>query len=173
MISVLIETLNDEEALALTLGSLVGGAVEGILREVMICDLGSTDQTAYVAEHAGCTFLASGGVPAGTRSAKGEWLLIVEPGARLVDGWTEAVRSHIAKSVLPARFARSRIDRSPFLARVFSGNRALAEGLLISKPKAIALAKTAASAEAMARGLATVRLGAEIRVAAKRERQPA
>ena len=33
MLSVLIETRNDEEALARTLASLVGGAVEGVVRE--------------------------------------------------------------------------------------------------------------------------------------------
>ncbi|TIT16179.1 MAG: glycosyl transferase family 2, partial [Mesorhizobium sp.] len=50
-------------------------------------------------------------------------------------------------------------------ARVFSGNRALAEGLVISKRQATALAKSARSAEAIARGLATKRLDAEIWVA--------
>ena len=58
MLSVLIETRNDEEGLARTLASLVGGAVEGVVREVIVCDLGSTDQTHDVAEHAGCAYLA-------------------------------------------------------------------------------------------------------------------
>ena len=69
MLSVLIETRNDEEALARTLGSLIGGAVEGVVREVVVCDAGSTDQTHYVAEHAGCHYVASGGIAAGIRQA--------------------------------------------------------------------------------------------------------
>ncbi|TIU04590.1 MAG: glycosyl transferase family 2, partial [Mesorhizobium sp.] len=45
MLSVLIQTLNDEERLARTLASLIGGAVEGVVRDVVVCDGGSTDQT--------------------------------------------------------------------------------------------------------------------------------
>ena len=44
MLSVLIETRNDEEGLARTLASLIAAAVEGVVREVIVCDLGSTDQ---------------------------------------------------------------------------------------------------------------------------------
>ena len=57
MISVLIETQNSDEALARTLGGLVGGAVEGILSDVIIIDQGSVDQTHRVADAAGCIFL--------------------------------------------------------------------------------------------------------------------
>jgi glycosyltransferase involved in cell wall biosynthesis len=57
MISVLIETKDDEEGLARTLSTLIGGAVEGLVREVIVCDRGSTDQTHKVAEHAGCAFI--------------------------------------------------------------------------------------------------------------------
>ena len=56
MLTVLIETRNDEEGLARTLASLVGGAVEGVVRDVIVCDRGSTDQTHRVAEHAGCHY---------------------------------------------------------------------------------------------------------------------
>ncbi len=162
MLSVLIETRNDEEALSRTLGSLIGGAVEGAVREVIVCDRGSTDHTRYVAEHAGCNFIADGGIAVGIARAKSDWLLIIEPGARLLDGWIEPVVIHAGKSMMPARFARARHERLPFLARVFSANRALAEGLVIAKQQAASLAKNASSAEALARGLATKRLDAEI-----------
>ncbi|MFI0845598.1 glycosyltransferase [Mesorhizobium sp. IMUNJ 23232] len=168
MLTVLIETRNDEEALARTLASLVGAAVEGVVRDVIVCDCGSTDQTHYVAEHAGCHYVAEGGVAAGIRQAKGEWLLMLEPGARLVDGWTEAVIGHVAKMSMPARFSRSRDDRKPLFSRLFSAPTALAEGLVIRKGQAMALAKSAQSAEAIARGLASRRLDAEIRVAEPR-----
>ncbi|RWE33265.1 glycosyltransferase [Mesorhizobium sp.] len=164
MLSVLIETRNDEEGLARTLASLVGGAVEGMVRDVIVCDAGSTDQTHRVAEHAGCHYVA-GGIAVGIGHAKGDWLLILEPGARLAEGWIEEVARHTAKQTMPARFSRARGNRAPFLARVFSTRRALAEGLVISRRQAAALAKTARSAEALARGLATRRLDAEIWVA--------
>ena len=162
MLSVLIETRNDEEALSRTLGSLIGAAVEGAVRDVIVCDLGSTDQTRYVAEHAGCHFVAAGGIAAGIARAKGDWLLLLEPGAKLLDGWIEPVAMHVAKSTMPARFSLARGARPSFLARVFSGNRALAQGLVIAKRQASSLAKNAASAEALARGLAVRQLAAEI-----------
>src|SRR4051812_36783088 len=162
MISVLIETANDEEALARTLASLVRAVVEGVVREVIVCDRGSTDQTHYVAEHAGCRFVAEGGIASGIGMAKGDWLLFVEPGARPVEGWTEGVLAHMNKSTAPARLTRSRGARLPFLARVFSGNRGLAQGLLITKRQAGSLAKGAGNAEALARGLAVKTLEAEI-----------
>jgi glycosyltransferase involved in cell wall biosynthesis len=162
MFSVLIETRNDEEALSRTLASLVGAAVEGAVRDVIVCDLGSTYQTRYVAEHAGCQFVTGGGIATGIARAKGDWLLILEPGARLLEGWIEPVAMHIAKSTMPARFSRARSERLPFLARVFSANRALAEGLVISRRQASPLAKNAKTAEALARGLAVKQLGAEI-----------
>src|SRR5262245_47402629 len=167
MLSVLIETRNDEEALSRTLASLIGAAVEGVVREVIVCDLGSTDQTRYVAEHAGCHFLADGGIAAGIVAAKGDWLLIIEPGARLVEGWTEPVVTHVNKSTMPARFSRPRDERPAFLARVFSANRALGEGLVITKRQAFGLAKSAGNAEALARGLAVKQLSAEISPAKK------
>ncbi len=162
MLTVVIETRNDEEGLARTLASLISAAVEGVVRDVIVCDAGSTDQTHCVAEHAGCNYIAEGGVAAALREAKGEWLLMLEPGARLAEGWTESVLAHIAKMTMPARFSRARASRAPFLARVFSRPTALAEGMVISKQRAAALAKSAKSAEAIARGLATRRLDGEI-----------
>lgn len=165
MLTVLIETRNDEEGLARTLASLIGGAVEGVVRDVIVCDHGSTDQTHHVAEHAGCHYIANGGVAAAVRQARGEWLLMLEPGARLAEGWIDSVIAHTAKMTMPARFSRARGSRAPFLSRVFAGNRALAEGLVITRRQATALSRTAASAEAIARGLATKRLDGEIVVA--------
>ncbi len=118
MISVLIETRDDEEALARTLSTLVGGAVEGVVREVIVCDRGSADQTRNVAEHAGCVCL-EGTAAAGVKQAKSEWLLLLEPGVRLLDGWSEAVAAHAAKATMAGRFSRSRAHRAPFLSRVF------------------------------------------------------
>lgn len=170
MLSVLIETKNDEEGLARTLGSLIPAAVEGVVREVIVCDLGSTDGTHRVAEHAGCHFLANGGIASGIRQAKAEWLLLLEPGARLTEGWIDDVVEHTAKVATAARFSRSPASPAPFLSRVFSRNNALAEGLVISKHQASALSHKAGDAEAIARGLATKRLSGQILPAATKKR---
>ena len=169
MLSVLIETMNDEEALARTLSSLVGAAVEGIVRDVIVCDRGSSDHTAHVADHAGCVWLEQADIAAGIRRAKGDWLVILEPGARLLGEWAEAVVGHVAHAALPARFTRSRSDRTPFLSRVFSARRPLADGLVISKRQAGSLARAGGDAASLARGLGAKRLAGEIIAAPRRK----
>jgi glycosyltransferase involved in cell wall biosynthesis len=144
MLTVLIETLNDEERLARTLASLVGGAVDGAVREVIVCDRGSSDQTGLVADHAGCLWLEHADIAAGIRRARGDWLLIVEPGSRLAQAWSETVLRHAAEGTGPARFTRSRAGGSRFLSRLFSPRRPFADGLVITKRQAAALAEKGA-----------------------------
>lgn len=168
MLTVLIETRNHEEALVRTLGSLVGAVVEGIVREVVVCDLGSADRTSQAAEHAGCHFLPDGGIAAGVRRAKADWLLILEPGARMVDGWTAAAMEHVTTETGPARFARARVDRRLFSPGMLAMRAGLSRGLLISRRQATELIREGADARSLARGLYPRRLAAEIRVAGKR-----
>ena len=162
MLSVVIETRNSEDALARTLASLVSGAVEGVVREVIICDQGSSDHTHSVADHAGCHYLANAHVAAGVRQARSEWLMFLEPGARLRDGWTEAVVAHAEAATGAARFTRARQSRQPFLERMFSGSRPLVDGLIITKRQALSLARGDGSAGAIAKSVSARRLGAEI-----------
>lgn len=161
MLSVLIETHNDEEGLARTLGSLVSGSVEGVVRKVIVCDKGSTDRTREIADHAGCVVTA-GGLSAGLEAISDEWVLLMEPGARFAGGWTESVVEHMARLKSAARFSRMKASRAPFLSRRFWRPHALAQGLLILRRQAVVLAKRAPTAEAVARGLAVRTLRAEI-----------
>jgi hypothetical protein len=165
MLSVLIETRNDEEGLARTLASLIGGAVEGVVREVIVCDAGSSDQTHHVAEHAGCHYLANAPLAAGIRQAKSEWLLIVEPGARLREGWIEAVVAHAGSATGAACFTRARQSQAPFLSRIFAGRRPLADGLVVTKRQAQSLARGEGAGAAIARAVSPRRIDAEILVA--------
>jgi hypothetical protein len=165
MLSVVIETRNNEEALARTLSSLVGAAVSGVVREVIVCDRGPSAEAHQIADETGCHYLADGGIAAAVQQARSDWLLMLEPGARLVDGWTEAVEHHVETMIMPARFSRSRVDKMPWFTRLFVPTRALIDGLLIRKAQALPLSRHAADAEAVARGLATKRLAAEIRIA--------
>lgn len=169
MLTVLIETRNHQDALARTLASLVSGAVEGIVREVLVHDRGSTDQTAAVADHAGCVMVPSGDLLGGVRRAKGDWLLFVEPGAKLSEGWVEAVFAHVGHANTPARFLRARAPDSGFLARMMMRRRPLSEGLLVSKRQALAKLKPGDEVEALARRLSSRRIGAEI-TPARREK---
>ena len=95
MISAILATRNDARRLGETLAALVPAAVDGLVRQVIIVDAGSTDRTLEVADDAGAT-LVSGDLRAGIAVARERWLLLLDPGARLPLGWDDAVRAHLA-----------------------------------------------------------------------------
>ncbi len=96
MISVVIPTLNAESGLVRCLTALVPAAVDGVVREVIIADGGSTDATAAIADDAGATFIqAERGrgqqLAAGARAAKSHWLLFLHADTVLQPGWEAEV----------------------------------------------------------------------------------
>jgi glycosyltransferase involved in cell wall biosynthesis len=98
VLSAIIPTRESERTLVPTLASLVAGAADGVLREVIIADAGSKDATAEVADVAGCRLLTLPG-PLGARltaaaaTARGPWLLFLRPGIALDESWVrEAAR---------------------------------------------------------------------------------
>ncbi|NMG41092.1 glycosyltransferase [Chelativorans sp. ZYF759] len=165
MLSVVIQTHNDEDSLARTLASLVSASVEGVVREVIVCDGGSTDRTHLVADHTGCQFIA-GGLSAGIGKARSDWLLFLKPGTRLADGWMAEVVDHIARGRGPARFTRSRGSRPPILSRLFFLPRSRFDGLVIEKARAQALARGNEDAAWLARKVSARRLAGEIHLPA-------
>ncbi|MCG6113794.1 MAG: glycosyltransferase [Mesorhizobium sp.] len=165
MLSVVIQTHNDEDALARTLASLVSASVDGVVREVIICDAGSTDRTHLVADHTGCQFL-TGGLSAGIRQARSDWLMFLRPGTRLADGWTAELIEHIARGGGPARFTRSRMSRPPILSRLFGLKRNRFDGLVIEKARAQSLARGDEDAAWLARKVSARRLSGEIHLPA-------
>ncbi|MEA2902937.1 MAG: hypothetical protein QOI12_324 [Alphaproteobacteria bacterium] len=94
MISVVIATHDSEMTLVRTLAALVPGALAGIVREVIVADAGSRDQTATVADIAGCRFVLTD-APLGARltaaaaSARAQWLLFLRPGLVLHGAWLD------------------------------------------------------------------------------------
>src|SRR6201987_5431549 len=85
MLSVIIATDESERALVATLAALVPGATAGAIREVIIADRGSRDQTAEVADIAGCRILVSPAplaarLRAAAALARGDWLMFLQPG---------------------------------------------------------------------------------------------
>lgn len=97
-ISVIIPTLNSARQLPRSLAPLVDGMAEGLIREVIVSDGGSDDETADIADAAGCTFVS--GEPgrakqliAGAARAKGKWLLFLHPETALARGWTDEVQT--------------------------------------------------------------------------------
>lgn len=100
MLSVIIPTRNDERRLVRTLSALVAGVADGTVRDVTLADAGSTDSTLEIADFAGCNAVRGPGgrgavLDAAARSAKGPWLMFLEPGVVLEEGWRQEVRATI------------------------------------------------------------------------------
>ncbi|MEZ5898285.1 MAG: TIGR04283 family arsenosugar biosynthesis glycosyltransferase [Hyphomicrobium sp.] len=92
MVSVIIPTLNAATTLPNTLSALVPAAVEGFVREVIVCDGGSTDATAKIADAAGVEFFTAprgrgSQLKTGAAHAKYPWLLFLHADTILEDGW--------------------------------------------------------------------------------------
>src|SRR5262245_35740631 len=116
MISVVIPTHESERLLVPTLSALVPGALAGLVREVIVADAGSRDETAKVADVAGCNFIEAPG-PLGARlavaaaSARADWLMFLHPGSVPELGWIDETERFIRASELA--------DRSMMRAAVF------------------------------------------------------
>jgi glycosyltransferase involved in cell wall biosynthesis len=149
MISVVIATSDSERTLVPTLAALVPGAVAGVLREVVVADAGSQDETMAVADVAGCRFLVAPGplgarLKAGAAAARASWLMFLRPGAvpepPFIDDVDRFIRG--ADGGVQARaavFCRAGGSRGPviealgLLAGVFGARPRPEQGLLISK----------------------------------------
>jgi glycosyltransferase involved in cell wall biosynthesis len=147
MLSVIIPTLNSERLLVSTLAALVSGATEGLIREVLLADGGSQDDTAVVADVAGCKFLKLDR-PLGERlraaaaAARGPWLLFLRPGIILDTPWIGEARRFIEMtrdSERAAAFRRSAVAPSPLRDALVQALAALGakprpeQGLLIAR----------------------------------------
>lgn len=108
MISVIIPTLNAGQRLPSTLSALVPAAVDGIVREVLIVDGGSTDRTRQVADHAGAEFLEAergrgSQLAHGAMRAKFPWLLFLHADTVLEDGWDRKALQFMRRTDLGER----------------------------------------------------------------------
>jgi len=97
-LSVIIPTLNAEAVLPSCLDALQPGLLFGFLKEVIVVDGGSSDQTLLIANAAGCrTITAKKGrgsqLCAGAHNAKGDWFLFLHADTQLEEAWPEAVVS--------------------------------------------------------------------------------
>jgi rSAM/selenodomain-associated transferase 2 len=102
MISVVIPSLNAEDVLGPTLSALVPGAVEGLIREAILADGGSTDATAEIAEAAGMEIVRvergrGSQLRGGADTAKGPWLLFLHADTVLETGWVEQAAHFISR----------------------------------------------------------------------------
>ncbi|WP_151986624.1 glycosyl transferase family 2 [Rhizobium sp. EC-SD404] len=129
----MIEAAQDDEALAMTLAMLVPGAVEGVISDVTIIDRGMNEASRTVADAAGCRIMPSSDMHAALIGARSDWLMMIEPGARLLPGWIERLSSHLGYDGRPARFKRAHQARASVLERFRQQRSTLALGLVVKK----------------------------------------
>lgn len=142
MLSVVIPTRNSEEGLARTLSSLVSGAAEGVVREVVVVDDASTDGTRIVADAAGCTLIEGHGgwcerIAVGLGVARrAPWFLLLPPNIFLEGEWFREAASFVDRVERMGRgetaIAAFRLayDEYGWRARVAERVAGLAQGLL-------------------------------------------
>lgn len=116
MITVVIPTLNAETGLAAVLTALMPATVDGLVREVIIVDGGSSDRTLGIAEQAGATVLRvgpgrGGQLAVGAEAARFPWLLFLHADTVLEPGWEQEVA---------ALMERVEVGQRPETAAAFS-----------------------------------------------------
>lgn len=102
-ITVIVPTLDAAETLPATLAALGEGLSAGLIRDLVISDGGSGDETRAIAEAAGAQWVTGptsrgGQLRRGAGVAEGAWLLVLHADTALAPGWTKAVSDHLAGS---------------------------------------------------------------------------
>lgn len=111
-ISIVIPTLNAAGSLPRCLEALMEGLAQGVIRELIVTDGGSSDATVEMADAAGAQVVTGpasrgGQLRRGCAAAQGEWLLILHADTVLSPGWAQIVADHIAESGQGAYFRLS------------------------------------------------------------------
>jgi len=135
MISVVIPTLNAESRLAATFSALIPAVVDGLVREVIVADGGSTDRTIQIAESAGAEIVQSSPgrgqqLIAGAETARSPWLLFLHADTTLAPGWDHEAyafmeRVDSGQRPLAAAAFRFKLDDLGFRPRLVETGTAL------------------------------------------------
>jgi glycosyltransferase involved in cell wall biosynthesis len=151
MISVIIPTSNAARVLPRCFESLIPGVVSGVVREVIVADGGSSDETLNIADAAGahvvnCEWPRGSCMAAGASIARCDWLLFLHPETALESGWEHEAEGFVERATLERpraatfRFALDdfgpRARRKELLWRmrsVFLGLHYGEQGLLLHK----------------------------------------
>lgn len=156
---------SDAKALARTLGGLVSATVEGLVRDVVLFAPAGDETARAIAEHSGGECRSRDEFASALTMARGEWLLMLEAGALLEQGWLEQVATHMQAGRDVARFARSPHAPRSFLAHYLTAERPLALGLLIPKAQALLVSRRASGMAELAASQRPRTLGASLRPA--------
>ena len=140
MISVVIPTLNAEARLAATFTALIPAVVDGLVREVIVADGGSSDRTTRIAESAGADIVRSSPgrgrqLIAGAEAARSPWLLFLHADTTLEHGWEHEAHAFMERvdsggRPLAAATFRLKLDDMGFRPRLVEVGTAIRCALL-------------------------------------------
>lgn len=99
-LSIVIPTLNAEKDLSGCCACLLEGVTSGLIRELVISDGGSGDNTLRIAEELGARVVSGpasrgGQLQRGVAETCSGWVLIVHADTHLSPGWSDVVRDHL------------------------------------------------------------------------------
>ena len=120
MITVVLPTHDSAARLVPVLTVLVPAAVDGLVKEVVFADAGSTDATLAIAEDSGARVVQAPGdvgarLAAGCTAAKSAWILALGEDLVLPEGWRSLVEAHLAGGGgKPAWIAEAGLFGRPF-----------------------------------------------------------
>ena len=110
-LSVIIPTLDAADDLGPCLGALGEALFDGLIREVILADGGSTDRIAEVADQVGARLIEAprgrgAQLAAGAETARGSWFLFLHADTVLGPGWADEMRAHITEHPGKAAYCR-------------------------------------------------------------------
>ena len=101
-ISIVIPTFNSQNTVRKTLASLFEGIEAGIVRELIVVDGGSRDETREIVEECGGKFISSAAsrgyqLKKGVNLARGDFIFVLHSDSVLEPGWSKIVRKYFNK----------------------------------------------------------------------------
>jgi rSAM/selenodomain-associated transferase 2 len=118
-LSIIIPTFNAMPRLVDCLSALVSGVACGLVRELIVVDATSTDQTAHLAADMGCQLIPitpeqrgrGAQLQVGGKAAVGEWLLFLHADSVMQAGWEEDILRHLSMSPSDAAYFTLAFDQ--------------------------------------------------------------
>lgn len=147
-LSIVIPTLNAAAALPRTADHLLEGVGSGLIRDLIVSDGGSDDETLAVAEELGAVVVRGeagrgGQIARGVAAARAPWVLILHADTHLSEGWTAPVAAHMSNQPERAGHFRLAFRARGLAPRIVAGGANLRsrlfalpygdQGLLVTK----------------------------------------